>query len=156
MGLRMFRTVEGKELESRALAALAEVGLESAADKYPSELSGGMQQRVGIARALAHDPEVLLMDEPFGALDAITREQLDFLLLDFWEAKRRTVLFVTHSIEEAVLLSDRVICMKPNPGEIVADHRVTFGRPRTPDLLVDPELLDEVRHVRHQIDSYYS
>ncbi|SJN09368.1 Hydroxymethylpyrimidine ABC transporter, ATPase component [Leucobacter sp. 7(1)] len=155
LALRQFGIRSKAERRERAASALAEVGLGQALGKYPAELSGGMQQRVGIARALAHDPEVLLMDEPFGALDAITREQLDFQLLDFWEAQRRTVLFVTHSIEEAVLLSDRVICMKPNPGEIVADHRVSFSRPRTLAQLGDPAFIDEVREVRSHIEQYY-
>lgn len=155
LALKQFGVRDKSERKDRAAQSLGEVGLGGALKKYPAELSGGMQQRVGIARALAHDPDVLLMDEPFGALDAITREQLDFQLLDFWEAKRRTVLFVTHSIEEAVLLSDRVICMKPNPGEVVADHRVSFSRPRTIEQLSDPAFIEEVREVRSYIDSYY-
>lgn len=156
LALKQFGITSKQTREKRAAASLTEVGLGNALGKYPSELSGGMQQRVGIARALAHDPDVLLMDEPFGALDAITREQLDFQLLDFWEAKRRTVIFVTHSIEEAVLLSDRIICMKPNPGEIIADHHVTFKRPRTADMLDDPSFLAEVNEVRSHIERFYS
>lgn len=156
LGLKMFGLARGSEAEDRAMGALSEVGLKDASNKLPGELSGGMQQRVGIARALAHDPKVLLMDEPFGALDAITRETLDFQLLDFWEASRRTVLFVTHSIEEAVLLSDRVVCMKPDPGEIITDYEVPFDRPRTAAQLNDPDFLDEVRHVRGQLSAYYS
>lgn len=148
VALRQFGVSKRQERIERALAALKEVGLEEAAGKYPSELSGGMQQRVGIARALSHDPSVLLMDEPFGALDAITRETLDLQLLEFWEARNCTVVFVTHSIEEAVLLSDRVICMKPNPGRIVADHSVRFERPRTAAQLTDPAFLEEVRFLR--------
>jgi NitT/TauT family transport system ATP-binding protein len=146
----------GPDAKERAMRALREVNLADAADKHPAELSGGMQQRVGIARALVADPDVLLMDEPFGALDAITRETLDFQLLEFWEANRRTILFVTHSIEEALLLSDRVICLKPSPGEIVEDFRVPFERPRKPDLMLDPEFLRESRRLREQMRAYYS
>lgn len=155
LALKQFGVSDKAERRDRAARALVEVGLDHASSQYPSELSGGMQQRVGIARALAHDPQVLLMDEPFGALDAITREQLDFQLLDFWEAKRRTVLFVTHSIEEAVLLSDRVVCMKPNPGEVVADHQVSFSRPRTISQLSDAAFVEEVREVRGYVEEYY-
>lgn len=156
LALQLFEMESGSEADDRALAALREVGLEKAANKRPSELSGGMQQRVGIARALAHDPQVLLMDEPFGALDSITRETLDFQLLEFWEARRRTVLFVTHSIEEAMLLSDRVISMKPNPGAVIGDYTVPFPRPRTASQLSDPDFIGEVRLIREQISSYYS
>ena len=107
------------------------VGLAGFDKKYPYELSGGMQQRVGIARALAIQPEVLLMDEPFGALDAQTREDMQDEVLRIWQAERKTVIFVTHSIEEAIYLSDRIIIMTPRPGRVLAEVTVPFDRPRT-------------------------
>jgi NitT/TauT family transport system ATP-binding protein len=106
------------------------VGLTKFADYYPSQLSGGMKQRVAIARVLANDCEVLLMDEPFGALDALTREKLQQELLEIWERTKVTVIFVTHSVEEAVLLSDRVVVMTAGPGRIEHDGRVPLVRPR--------------------------
>jgi NitT/TauT family transport system ATP-binding protein len=106
------------------------IGLDRFADAYPHQLSGGMKQRVAIARVLANDASVLLMDEPFGALDAMTRERLQSELLTLWEATGLTVLFVTHAIEEAILLADRVIVMSPGPGRITEDVRIDLPRPR--------------------------
>jgi ABC-type nitrate/sulfonate/bicarbonate transport system ATPase subunit len=122
-------------LDGRAAAALADdllrlVGLEGSGRKYPFELSGGMQQRVAIARALALDPAILLMDEPFGALDEITRTDMQDELLRVWEARRKTVVFVTHSITEALLLADRIIVLAPRPGRIVLECRPELPRPR--------------------------
>ena len=118
------------EKDDRALELLQLVGLRAAADKYPREMSGGMQQRVAIARALALDPEILLMDEPFGALDELTRIELQQELLRIWEARKKTVVFVTHSINEALVLSDRVVLLAPNPGRIERDIAVGLERPR--------------------------
>ncbi len=119
------------EKQERALEALREVGLEHAAQKYPGELSGGMKQRVAIARTLAGQPKVLLMDEPFGALDAQTRLSMHELLLRIWEARRSTVLFVTHDVDEALLLADVVHVMAANPGRIIKTYEVSSLRPRS-------------------------
>ncbi len=118
------------EKQARAAELMALVGLTEASARYPREMSGGMQQRVAIARALALDPEILLMDEPFGALDELTRIELQDELLRIWQTRRKTVVFVTHSITEALALSDRVILLSPNPGRIARDIRVDLPRPR--------------------------
>jgi NitT/TauT family transport system ATP-binding protein len=109
---------------------VAMVGLNRFADAYPHQLSGGMKQRVAIARVLANDAKLVLMDEPFGALDAMTRERLQEELLDIWRSTGLTVIFVTHSIEEAILLADRVVVMSPGPGRITEDRRIDLPRPR--------------------------
>jgi NitT/TauT family transport system ATP-binding protein len=126
------RTRRARELARR-------VGIGDFLDAYPATLSGGMKQRVSIARALAVEPEVLLMDEPFAALDAQMRLVMQDELLRLWEADRRTVLFVTHSLEEAILLGDRVVVMSARPGKILREFRSPFPRPRSPHLRGDPE-----------------
>jgi len=119
------------ERRDGAIDLLRLVGLEEAAHKYPREMSGGMQQRVSIARALALDPQILLMDEPFGALDELTRIELQQELLRIWEVRRKTVVFVTHSINEALVLSDRIVLLAPNPGRIKRIFDVSMHRPRS-------------------------
>ena len=115
---------------ARAMELLGRVGLAEFADRYPRELSGGMRQRASIVRALIHDPPLLLMDEPFGALDALTREQMRVDLEALWLATRKTVVFITHSIDEAVLLADRVIVMSARPGRIEQELAIDLARPR--------------------------
>jgi NitT/TauT family transport system ATP-binding protein len=124
------RGLDPRAYRERAQQLLAQVGLADFADRYPHELSGGMRQRVAIARALIHDAPLLLMDEPFGALDALTREQMRLDLEALWLATRKTVLFITHSIDEAVLLADRVVVMSPRPGRIERVLDVDLPRPR--------------------------
>ncbi len=118
---------------TKARALLAQVGLNKFEDHRPHELSGGMQQRVGICRALVHEPPLIMMDEPFGALDALTREQMCYDLQDLWMTRRPTVLFITHSISEATLLSDRVIVMSSRPGQVLREFRMERPRPRLLD-----------------------
>jgi NitT/TauT family transport system ATP-binding protein len=128
-GLKL-RGVARSEREAKAMELLDLVGLSGFENRLPGELSGGMQQRVGLARALAVDPKILLMDEPFGALDEQTRRLLQEELLQIWEATRKTVIFITHSMEEAVLLGDRIVLMSPRPGRIVDTMPVPLPRPR--------------------------
>jgi NitT/TauT family transport system ATP-binding protein len=124
------RHLPRREVENIADDFVKLVGLEQATNRYPSQLSGGMKQRVAIARVLANNANILLMDEPFGALDALTREQLQRELLQIWTRTRVTVVFVTHSVEEAALLADRVLVMSAGPGRIEADIRIDLPRPR--------------------------
>ncbi len=126
--------VDKKEGNERAKKYLAKLGLADRASAYPATLSGGMKQRVAIARALAVEPEILLMDEPFAALDAQMRQILQEELLALWQADRRTVLFITHSLDEAILLGDRVLVMSSRPGKIIASKKVPFERPRSPEV----------------------
>ena len=130
-GLEM-RGVAAAERAETARRFLGLVNLEGFARAYPHELSGGMQQRVAIARALAYNPAVLLMDEPFAALDALTRDEMQRLLVDVWAQTRKTVLYVTHNVAEAVYLADRVIVLSPHPGTVIADIRIPLPRPRDP------------------------
>ncbi len=140
----------------RAMALLKMLGLEEFAERYPNELSGGMQQRVGIGRALMHDPRILLMDEPFGALDALTRDQMGLDLLNIWDQDRKTVLFVTHSIPEAVLLADRVVVMTPRPGRLADVVDVPLPRPRRLENINTSEFGDVVMRIRKLLDSEHS
>lgn len=127
------------------------VGLSNFKNRYPHELSGGMKQRVAIARALANEPRVLLMDEPFGALDALTREILQLELLRIWQKAKCTVVFVTHSINEAVYLSDRVVVMSKRPGRIKGSMAIDIPRPRERYILSTPEFVGYEQAIRHMM-----
>ena len=142
------------EAERIGRKLLSHVGLATRSDNFPKQLSGGMQQRVGIARALANNPRVLLMDEPFGALDAQTRAMMQRLLLDVWAEIGVTVLFVTHDIDEAVVLADRIAVMSAGPGRIIDDITVPIPRPRADDVMFTAEFIDIKRrcfdHIRRE------
>jgi len=138
-----------EEIRQRATDMLRLVGLEHAANKRPSQLSGGMRQRVSIARALALDPEVLMMDEPFGALDAITREEMSDFLLEIWERTHKTIVFVTHSIDEAAFMSREVYVMATNPARIIEVMPIALPYPRNEDSYAAPEFARATGHLRH-------
>jgi NitT/TauT family transport system ATP-binding protein len=140
-GLQCQGTAKSEAIE-RARPVLDMVGLTGFEEAYPHELSGGMQQRVNVARALAVDPEILLMDEPFAALDAQTRELMQKELLDIWSQSTKTVLFVTHQIDEAVFLSDRVLVMSARPGRLIADITIDIPRPRDLRIKRDPRFVE--------------
>jgi NitT/TauT family transport system ATP-binding protein len=141
------RKLDRRKAEARARELLAAVGLAGFEDKYPHELSGGMRQRVSICRSLIHDPPQLLMDEPFGALDALTRDQLVLDLQKIWNELRMTVLFITHSVAEAVFLSDRVVMMTPRPGKVDCVIDIDLPRPRTLAMRESPEFAAYSRQI---------
>jgi NitT/TauT family transport system ATP-binding protein len=139
---------------ARAHALLASVNLADFASRHPFELSGGMRQRAAICRALIHDPPLLLMDEPFGALDALTREQMSVELHRIWQDTGKTVVFVTHDIQEAVYLADRVLVMTPRPGRIAEIVEVGLPRPRASATRETPEFAARVARIRHVFEKY--
>ena len=154
-GLKM-RGIGKAERHRAADDILKLVGLDGFAERWPDQLSGGMQQRVEIARVLVNRPRLLLMDEPFGALDALTRLNMQELLLDIWTRIRTTVVFVTHDIDEALFLADRLLVMSARPGRIIEDLRLDFARPRTSELVTSAEFARLKRHcldlLRHDTD----
>lgn len=134
--------LKGKEWEDYADELIEMAGLSPYRDDYPTEISGGAMQRAGVIRAMVHKPEILLMDEPFGALDEMTRGQLNKELLDIWKEMKQTIIFITHSVEEAVLLSNRVYVMGTNPGRIIGEINIDLPRPRHLDLVTDNVFID--------------
>jgi NitT/TauT family transport system ATP-binding protein len=141
-----------EDYQQRALELLELVGLQDFARKKPHQLSGGMRQRVAICRALVYDPELLLMDEPFSALDAITRDEMNEALLDIWQRYTKTALFVTHSIPEAVLLADRVLVMTRRPATVVEDLEIPFARPRDVSIRDSREFNELCAYLRNKIE----
>lgn len=144
-----FLGLRREDLKPRALALLKRFGLEGYENRHPWELSGGMRQRASICRALLCDPELLLMDEPFGALDAMTRDDLNLELARIWQDTKKTVVFVTHGITEAIFLSDRVVMMDRNPGRVVEILDIDLPRPRQLAVRETPEFGRYVAHIRH-------
>jgi NitT/TauT family transport system ATP-binding protein len=140
--------IPAKEREQKALAMLELVGLHDFCHGLPRELSGGMQQRVSLARALVHEPDTLLLDEPFGSLDALTRERMNDELLRIWRQQRQTAIMVTHDIQEAIYLADRVLVMSPRPGRIVEEVPTHLRRPRDRSVLYDPWFAELAKHLR--------
>ncbi len=145
-GLEM-RKVDKETRGKTALEFLRLVGLEKFADVFPHQLSGGMQQRVAIARSLAYNPQVLLMDEPFAALDAMTRDEMQQLLIDVWQKTKKTIVYITHNVAEAVFLGDRVIVLNAHPGTIKAEITLDLSRPRDP--LSEPFVESQREIMRH-------
>ena len=148
--LRLGAEVRGMprtEVDARVAGLLDVLKLQAFRHRYPHELSGGMRQRAGLGQTLVLRPQILLLDEPFGALDALTRDQLNLELLRLWQEDRRTVLLITHSISEAVFLSDRVLVMSDRPGRIVEDLRIDLSRPRGPDTKADPAFGPYILHL---------
>jgi len=141
---------------AQALELIQLVGLEGFEAKYPRELSGGMQQRASLCRALLHNPPLLLMDEPFGALDALTREEMNLELLRIWQEQAKTTVLITHSISEAIFLGDRVVVMTPRPGRIQDVVPVPLPRPRTPAMKLTPEFNALVRRISELIGIKYT
>jgi len=143
--------IEHAQAKEKALDLIHLVGLEEFVNAWPDELSGGMAQRVSIARALIQDPDLLLLDEPFGALDALTRERMGLELLRIWQASQKAVILVTHSISEALLLSDRVLVLSSRPGNITQDQAVTLTRPRLEEIRYSPEFITLERQLRNSL-----
>ena len=149
------RGIKGKDAEAEAMKYLEMVDLAKFANSYPKELSGGMKQRVAIARAYAAEPEVLLMDEPFGALDAQTRTQLQTELLETWQKKRKTCFFITHDVDEAIVLAQKVIIMSARPGRIKEIVDITIPYPRTQETKMSPEFMELKNHIWSQVYQEY-
>jgi NitT/TauT family transport system ATP-binding protein len=138
---------------ARVDALLEQTGLTEFADSMPRELSGGMQQRASIVRALAQDPEVLLMDEPFGALDAFTRDEMNLLLLELWHASGKTIVFVTHNISEAIFLADRVVVLTPRPGRLAHIYDIDLPRPRTIEMTFEPSFIELLQDMKRTVET---
>lgn len=144
---------ERKSYEAKASSLLSLVGLSGFEDRFPWQLSGGMQQRASLCRALIHDPALLMLDEPFGALDMFTREELWVALQDLWLARQPTVILVTHDLREAVFLADRVLVMSARPGRIIAERKVELARPRRLDVTYEPYAVNLVHELREHISA---
>jgi NitT/TauT family transport system ATP-binding protein len=148
-----FEIKKRKPDQARIAKLLEETGLAGFEKSYPRELSGGMQQRASIVRALAQDPVVLLMDEPFGALDAFTRDEMNLLLLRLWAETDKTIVFVTHNISEAIFLADRVVVMTPRPGRVARVYEIELPRPRTIEMTFEPSFISLVQEIKVAVES---
>jgi NitT/TauT family transport system ATP-binding protein len=148
-----FEVKKRKPDRERIARLLAETGLVGFENSFPRELSGGMQQRASIVRALAQDPAVLLMDEPFGALDAFTRDEMNLLLLRLWSESEKTIVFVTHNISEAIFLADRVVVMTPRPGRVARVYEIDLPRPRTIEMTFEPSFISLVQEIKVAVES---
>ena len=148
-----FEIKRRKPDEERLARLLEETGLAGFEKAYPRELSGGMQQRASIVRALAQDPSVLLMDEPFGALDAFTRDEMNLLLLRLWSESLKTIVFVTHNISEAIFLADRVVVMTSRPGRVARVYDIDLPRPRTIEMTFESGFISLVQEIKHAVES---
>ena len=148
-----FEIKKRKPDQARIAKLLDETGLAGFEKSYPRELSGGMQQRASIVRALAQDPAVLLMDEPFGALDAFTRDEMNLLLLRLWAETDKTIVFVTHNISEAIFLADRVVVMTPRPGRVARVYEIELSRPRTIEMTFEPSFISLVQEIKIAVES---
>ncbi len=146
-----YRAKRRGEYREKVDALLAQVGLRDFAESFPWQLSGGMMQRANLCRALIHEPDLLLLDEPFGALDQFTREELWGTLQELWMATTTTVILVTHDLREAAYLANRICVMSPRPGRILEDRAVDFARPRTVELTYEPEFVSTIQHLRSMI-----
>ena len=144
--------IKDKESEEYVDELIEMVGMTKYKDAYPAQISGGAAQRIGVIRALVHKPEILLMDEPFGALDAMTREALDMELLEIWKKMKKTIIFITHNVEEATLMSDRIYVMGTNPGRIVKDVTLDLPRPRSLDMLTTEKFQNYCTEMTGYID----
>jgi len=148
-----YRSYRKTKFRDRADALLAQVGLKGFGDKHPWQLSGGMMQRASLCRALIHDPQLLMLDEPFGALDQFTREELWSIMQNLWMTRKPTVILVTHDFKESAYLANRICVMRARPGRIIEDHAVPFARPRTVDMTYQPEFVALTHHLRDAIFS---
>ncbi len=148
--------IKGKEPDTDEIAALVEsVGLRGFERRFPRELSGGMQQRAALVRCLAQQPDVLLLDEPFGSLDPFTRDEMNLLLLRIWEQSSRTAILVTHSIQEAIFLADRVVVLSARPGRVSGEFEIPLSRPRRLEMTLTPEFLELTKEIRGAIDANF-
>jgi NitT/TauT family transport system ATP-binding protein len=148
-----FEIKHHKPDRARIAGLLEATGLAGFEKSFPRELSGGMQQRASIVRALAQDPAVLLMDEPFGALDAFTRDEMNLLLLKLWSESGKTIVFVTHNISEAIFLADRVVVMTSRPGRLARVYEIELPRPRTVEMTFKPEFIETIQEIKHTVES---
>jgi NitT/TauT family transport system ATP-binding protein len=148
-----FEIKRRKPDEARIAKLLVETGLAGFDKAYPRELSGGMQQRASIVRALAQDPSVLLMDEPFGALDAFTRDEMNLLLLRLWAETQKTIVFVTHNIGEAIFLADRVVVMTSRPGRVAHVYDIDLPRPREIEMTFEPGFIAQIQEIKRTVES---